>query len=517
MSSSNKIGGKMNMFCQFLRLMKYFVVFFLVLIFAPIILFCILVWYLWINAKYAFGRERLTFAFTDKITRFVLRKKTTNFALYVGWLIQNRVLCGLVKTLKKRGSNYERAKVLFDKVTSLVADIKQFRKMKVDVGEEFDPVSYEKFAKRDRRYFYSQHGAVIVPEMSRCGDFILSLTTDDEIVISAIAVQLVSFIRFVPYVHQRKWFGRLQVKANDCVKDLAIEIRKKLSEGYHAYADNMIRRAKELGDIEVMEEWLISENLLKETLSIATIPENEVAIKSKWQSFVDKVNKAGQRMFLDMVRVEGFKLPQKDYIDVECDDGVGNSEHNASETQFITIARDTVFVEGRTDEKYFKSAMETFDLNFAFEYKWIGHIGSNGQEEFSGDGSLKTAEGFLRGHDFGVRIVLQYDCDRPHKTNIHGSVAVRSVNQYKSSKGCDKGTENALILDCIETKKWDGFFVEKETKNSFGKPGKTYELKKMELCNYICSLSKAERRKIFRNLKTEIEEASKVFGKIKRP
>lgn len=44
----------------------------------------------------------------------------------------------------------------------------------------------------------------------------------------------------------------------------------------------------------------------------------------------------------------------------------------------------TVYLEGRTDEKYFNKALEVYDYTVSFSFKWVGYQKDNGQEENSG-------------------------------------------------------------------------------------------------------------------------------------
>lgn len=169
------------------------------------------------------------------------------------------------------------------------------------------------------------------------------------------------------------------------------------------------------------------------------------------------------------------------------------------------VQKPTVYVEGKTDERYFSEAAATFEISLPFEFKWIGCVGNSGQEENTGDGALKNAVSYFRAHNPHYKVVVQFDCDKPHELERHGNLVVRSVAKYDNARKCEKGTENALVLDVIDDSQWDSFFTEKEVKNGYGKPGIIHELRKVDLCDYVCGMPDETKRHVFANLKTEID------------
>ena len=162
-------------------------------------------------------------------------------------------------------------------------------------------------------------------------------------------------------------------------------------------------------------------------------------------------------------------------------------------------------VEGKTDERYFSETATVFGMALPFDFCWIGHVNDNGKEDNSGDTGLRRAATHYKANNPPMKIVVQYDCDKPHQLEQLGNLIVRSVESYPNVKNCKKGTENALVLDVIDEAKWDGFFERKENDKGYGKSNIEYELRKMDLCNYICSLPDEVKRHVFTNLKTEIE------------
>lgn len=168
--------------------------------------------------------------------------------------------------------------------------------------------------------------------------------------------------------------------------------------------------------------------------------------------------------------------------------------------------RPVVYVEGRTDADYFNRTIEVFGLNVPFHYQSIGRIDEQGNDVDGGDGALKRAASFLCAHNPPSKVVIQYDCDKQHPDKRVGNVFIRSVTRYENSKGCKIGVENALVLEHLKGRTWDEFLEEKPTEGKFGKPGCTYDLRKMELCKCICALPSEDAKPILVNLRFEIEK-----------
>lgn len=169
-----------------------------------------------------------------------------------------------------------------------------------------------------------------------------------------------------------------------------------------------------------------------------------------------------------------------------------------------------VFVEGKTDEQYFNKAVEVFNIkNLPFVFKWIGHIGKNNQEEFTGDKSLNQAYSFWKGHNNSCKKVFLYDFDRNKQDEEKNNCYIRSITKQGNSKGVKAGIENALVLDDIENFK--DFFNNKTEKGNYGEEKIIPEFKKQEFCNYICNLDNEQLKIILSNLKTEIEKLRTIF------
>lgn len=168
----------------------------------------------------------------------------------------------------------------------------------------------------------------------------------------------------------------------------------------------------------------------------------------------------------------------------------------------FTSEKPTVYLEGRTEEEYFKKAVELFDLHIPFDFEWIGYLDKRGQDTYTGAPSLDKAAAFLTSKRPTAKKVCLYDCDTK-KVDMNGdNVFIRSIPQYPIQKGMNKGIENALILSDIEL---DQFYTIINTEGDYGKQVTVKELEKTKLCEYLCSLTGQEAQKVFSNIKNVIE------------
>ena len=179
------------------------------------------------------------------------------------------------------------------------------------------------------------------------------------------------------------------------------------------------------------------------------------------------------------------------------------SEHQYDST------KSCVYLEGRTDEKFFNKALEVFGYkDVTFQFKWIGYIDDNGQERYTGCKSLDQANDFLISSNLSFKNVLLYDCDTKKQPSEKNNVYIRALPTYQNSKGMKIGIENALILDDIDTAP---FYSRKEKQGNYGDTTIITEFKKMEFCDYICSLDDNLLKVILRNLKIEIDSLLEIF------
>lgn len=127
--------------------------------------------------------------------------------------------------------------------------------------------------------------------------------------------------------------------------------------------------------------------------------------------------------------------------------------------------RSTVYLEGRTDEKYFNKALDVYQYSVPFQFKWIGYLKDNGQEENTGKDALSKAVQFLIARNLSIKNVCLFDCDTNRSKSEVNNVYTRIIPSYKNTKRMKKGIENALILDNIDT---SPFYCSKIKEGDYG-------------------------------------------------
>ena len=169
-----------------------------------------------------------------------------------------------------------------------------------------------------------------------------------------------------------------------------------------------------------------------------------------------------------------------------------------------------VYLEGQTDEKYFKKATEIFSYNnLPFEFKWIGYLDENNQEKFTGKNSLDKAMDFLIQKNSNTKNVCLYDSDTNKDEYEKNNVYCRIIKRFDNSKGIQCGIENTFILDSIELQ---DFYSVKEKTGPYGEKKHNEEFKKMEFCHYVCdSLGLEQQKIVLANLKDIIDNLIKIF------
>jgi len=170
--------------------------------------------------------------------------------------------------------------------------------------------------------------------------------------------------------------------------------------------------------------------------------------------------------------------------------------------------RPTVYLEGRTDEKYFNKALEVFGYNVPFQFKWVGYMKDPKTEENTGKDALNKAAQFLIGRDLPIKNVCLFDCDTNRTENVRNNVYIRVIPTYTNTKRMKKGIENALILDTINA---TPFYSQKIREGDYGDDNTIVEFQKMDFCNHICSLDASILKKVFANLKTTIDMLDALF------
>lgn len=161
-----------------------------------------------------------------------------------------------------------------------------------------------------------------------------------------------------------------------------------------------------------------------------------------------------------------------------------------------------LYLEGPTDEKYFKKAAEIYGYADRIDIQWIGHLDSKGNDVFTGSGGLNSGIQFVKGRTFNTLQFFLYDCDTKREESDEGNIIVMTMPYYDSHIVMNKGIENALELDNIDL---ENFYEEREEKKDYGNTIKRREFNKMKMCTYICEMEEDVQKDIFVNIKQAIE------------
>ena len=168
----------------------------------------------------------------------------------------------------------------------------------------------------------------------------------------------------------------------------------------------------------------------------------------------------------------------------------------------------TVYLEGRTDEKYFNKALEVYDYAVPFSFKWVGYQKDNGQEENTGKTALDKAYLFLAGRNLSEKNVCLFDCDTGREEYMRNNTYIRVIPTFQNSKGMKKGVENALVLDDIDM---SSYYLSHTIKGDYGGDTIINEFQKMKFCEDLCTMPKEVLIKVFANLKTVIDSLLEIF------
>lgn len=169
----------------------------------------------------------------------------------------------------------------------------------------------------------------------------------------------------------------------------------------------------------------------------------------------------------------------------------------------------TVYLEGRTDEKYFNKALEVYNYTVPFSFKWVGYLKDNGQEENTGKTALDKAYLFLAGRNLPEKNVCLFDCDTGRMASMKNNTYIRVIPTFQNSKGMKKGIENALVLDDVDM---SPFYLSRTIEGDYGKDTIKYEFQKMKFCDSLCSMPKEELVRVFANLKAVIDSLIEIFA-----
>ncbi len=184
---------------------------------------------------------------------------------------------------------------------------------------------------------------------------------------------------------------------------------------------------------------------------------------------------------------------------------------DAFSIHLFTADQPTVYLEGRTDEKYYNKAIEVFEYKLPFVFKWIGYIDDKGKEVNSGEKNLDNAYQFLVSRNLPIRNVCLKDCDTSRKTESQNNVTILSIPPFENSKGMQKGIENALVLDDIPDADMKRFYSIIEAVGEYGEKKTIETFEKMKFCEFICSMENEKLMRVFAHLKETIDKLKLFF------
>jgi len=225
---------------------------------------------------------------------------------------------------------------------------------------------------------------------------------------------------------------------------------------------------------------LIDELRMIEKSQIFVISHNDRFIqksKNKELYFVNKAIKESQKL-------EALNISQ--YQDAK--EELGGLLYKL---EYMSNQKPTIFVEGETDEKYLKSALELSDLDWDVEIFWIGRYeGRNAK--FGGDSSLNHTREFVLSNPKTINkpVILLYDSDtnKPEESFIESKLYVRTMPKNVKNGLFKIGVENLLYLQ-DDFRKESYFDVKEfmmEDPYCGGSIGTKKELNKVRLCKDIC-------------------------------
>lgn len=169
----------------------------------------------------------------------------------------------------------------------------------------------------------------------------------------------------------------------------------------------------------------------------------------------------------------------------------------------------TVYLEGRTDEKYFNRAVQAFGMDVPFRFRWVGYMDEKGQEANTGDKSVDAAYQFLVARNLPIHNFCLKDCDTNRQPKKKNNVTILSIPPYENAKGIKRGIENALVFDKIDLRK---FYSSKTTIGEYGEKKEIQSFNKMLCCDSICSMDNVTLQEVFVHLKETIDHLIALYN-----
>lgn len=172
-----------------------------------------------------------------------------------------------------------------------------------------------------------------------------------------------------------------------------------------------------------------------------------------------------------------------------------------------------VFLEGETDEAYYKKAMDLYGYDSSkISFNWIGrYVGGNkGKAENTGDNALNNAASFFKANPMMMqtsKIYLLYDCDTNKPDEQEGNLYIGAMTKNTTAAQYKKGVENLLQLPAVFD--YAKYYKKSSKVDDYGATRIIEELDKIALSQDITSRSDAELIGILVNLKAEIDKILK--------
>ena len=165
-----------------------------------------------------------------------------------------------------------------------------------------------------------------------------------------------------------------------------------------------------------------------------------------------------------------------------------------------------VFLEGETDEMYFRKAAEINGVDREkISFHWIGRLKENGQAEFTGDSALNHARTFFLANEHMRKgcIVLLYDNDTLKPEEDYDNLLIRKMSDQRNNEIFEIGIESLLFLysgfERIE------FYTESVKINKYGAKSVIRDLDKMKLAKHICNeLDEEGQKEVLKGIEEEI-------------
>ena len=175
-----------------------------------------------------------------------------------------------------------------------------------------------------------------------------------------------------------------------------------------------------------------------------------------------------------------------------------------------------VFLEGETDELYFKKTMEVFgyDIN-KISFNWIGHYvgGNKGKAENTGDKALNSAAAFFKANPMMIadkKVYLLYDCDTNKPDAQEGNLFIGAMTANDQATVYKIGVEN--LLELPSDFEFDKFYKTINEVDKYGAESTIVKLDKSALADYIINIPSTQLSLVLKNIKMEIEKIIKKTG-----